>query len=258
MRVAGESAENTVARVDSPTRLALDRPYAETTGEGRAYDIRHPLFVDYGTPTNWEERYYVVGYDEHVRERIPAKMAPDGRPLLSSSARGSGSLITLDGDPDLSGVEPSTDSLFLEDDTTRPHRIYSILTVDNTSNTVTVEGAPNVGTGPSPWISGSPQLERVYEVFLPTPDGAFRRALPLTPNLESPMLYATVGVSAADDKDYVRDPPKCAGTRWGGPPRQRGRVVPPARVFRVLREEPKPPTRPPDAQRVFAMEDVFS
>jgi hypothetical protein len=252
MRVARELAEYTVARVDSPTRLALDRPYAETTDDGRAYGIRHPLFVDYGTPTNWEERYYVVGYDDHVRERIPAKMAPEGRPLLGSSARVSGSLITLDGEPDLSGVEPSTDSLFLEDDTASARRIYRLVAIANAANTVTVEGTPNVGTGPSPWIIGPPQLERVYEVFLPTPDGSFRRGLPISPSLAEPIAYANIGVSAADDKDYVRDAPKWEGTRWGNRPGNEGRVGPPARVFRVLREEPEPPTPPPDAQRVFA------
>jgi hypothetical protein len=59
-------------------------------------------------------------------------------------------------------------------------------------------------------------------------------------------------VSAADDKDYVPDDPRWAGGHWGNRSGNEGRVGPPAKIFRVLREDPKPPVPPPDAERVFA------
>lgn len=168
MRFAGELTEYTVLKADSPTQLTLDRAYAGVNGTGRGYGIRHPLFVDYGSPINWEDRYHVVDADDFV-------------------------LVTMDG-----------------------------------------------------------QTLRQYEVFLPTGQGADRRGLPLEPSRADPVAYAHVGVTAADDKDEVPDDPKWAGMRWGNRPGNEGRLGSPAKIFRVLRESPKPPAPPPDAPRAFA------
>ncbi len=66
LQVAGDLTTYTVARVDSPTQLTLDRNYEGPTASGKGYDIRHPLFVDYGDSANWGERYHVVGYNQGV------------------------------------------------------------------------------------------------------------------------------------------------------------------------------------------------
>ncbi|HEX6480488.1 MAG TPA: hypothetical protein VF043_16755 [Ktedonobacteraceae bacterium] len=69
-QVAGEQAVYTIVSVNTPTQLTLDRPYVrpstDTITSDRLYIIRFPLFVDYGVSTNWEERYYVVGFNAYV------------------------------------------------------------------------------------------------------------------------------------------------------------------------------------------------
>lgn len=132
----------------------------------------NPPPPDHSIATNWQERYYVVGYNEHVTVTVDAA----GRPL------------------------------------------------------------------------------RKYELFLPAPGDAFRDSLPLTPSLAEPIVYAHIGISAADDKTHTLDDPQWAAGRWGGAARfgNEGRVGPPAKVFRVRRIRPDPPAPPPDAERVYA------
>jgi hypothetical protein len=65
-QVAGEQTIYTIVSVDAPTQLTLDRAYEGISAGEKLYAIRFPLFVDYRVPTNWEERYYVVGFNEHV------------------------------------------------------------------------------------------------------------------------------------------------------------------------------------------------
>jgi hypothetical protein len=172
-QVAGEQTVYTVSAVASPTQLTLDRSYGGMTAAGKAYAIRYPLFVDYSVPTTWQERYYVVGYDEHVAVTTDAA----GQPL------------------------------------------------------------------------------RKYEVFLPAAGDAYHVGLPLSPSLAEPIVYAHIGVSAADNKTSTPDDPKWAAGRWGGRAGHEGRIGPPATVFRVRRELPPAPTVPPtvsDAVRATA------
>jgi hypothetical protein len=77
LRIEGVLTPYTIRTVDTPTQLTLDRNYADSTGEGKAYTIRYPLFTDYTVSTNWEDRYYVVGYNQHVTSTVDA----DGQPL---------------------------------------------------------------------------------------------------------------------------------------------------------------------------------
>ena len=65
-QVAGEQAIYTIVSVDAPTQLTLDRAYEGASAAEKLYAIRFPLFVDYRVPASWEERYYVVGYNDHV------------------------------------------------------------------------------------------------------------------------------------------------------------------------------------------------
>jgi hypothetical protein len=92
---------------------------------------------------------------------------------------------------------------------------------------------------------------RKYEIFLPVPQDTVLDGLPLSTSLAEPIIYAHIGVSAADDKSYTADNPKWTG-RWGGRIGNEGRVGPPGKIFRVRRERPPVPSLPPMPERFFA------
>src|SRR5262249_1365106 len=135
--VTGEPTTQTyrVAQVDSPTQLTLDRPYeggppGGAVG-GKAYSIRHPhpLFVDCAAATGWQDRYFGVGYDQHVTESTMPALAPDGQPLRGVAAATAGDVVSLDGNPDLSALRLTGERLILANDTSRPSRTYRITAV---------------------------------------------------------------------------------------------------------------------------------
>jgi hypothetical protein len=104
------------------------------------------------------------------------------------------------------------------------------------------------------WTAGTDavgQPVRQYEVFLPPLQDAIHEGLPLSASLTEPIVYAHVGISAADDKSHTADDPKWTGT-WAGRVGNEGRVGPPAKIFRVLREPPPPPSLPRFQERAFA------
>ena len=76
---------------------------------------------------------------------------------------------------------------------------------------------------------------RIYDLFLPQGDEAPLRSLPIEPSLSQTVVYAEVGVSAADDKTHTTDHQKWSTTPWGGRPGNEGRVGGPVSVFRVFR-----------------------
>jgi len=92
---------------------------------------------------------------------------------------------------------------------------------------------------------------RNYEIFLPVPGDSVQDGVPLTPSRIEPIVYAHVGVSAADDKTYTSDDPKWTD-RWGGRPGNEGRVGPPAKIFRIFREAPPAPLLPRMPERLLA------
>lgn len=75
--IEGDLASYRIQTVDSPTRITLTRNYEGSTDSGKAYRISHPLHTDYALPTSWEDRYYVVDYNEHVTPTVDEA----GRPL---------------------------------------------------------------------------------------------------------------------------------------------------------------------------------
>jgi hypothetical protein len=92
---------------------------------------------------------------------------------------------------------------------------------------------------------------RNYEIFLPVPEEGAQPGVPLTASRTSPIVYAHVGVSAADDKTYTDDDPKWSGP-WSNRFGNEGRVGPPAKIFRVLREKPQAPVLPRMPERLTA------
>jgi hypothetical protein len=104
------------------------------------------------------------------------------------------------------------------------------------------------------WTAGtdaSGQPVRNYEVFLPVPEESVHDSVPLTPSRSEPIVYAHVGVSAADDKTYTLDNPKWTGP-WAARTGNEGRIGPPAKIFRVLREAPPAPILPRMPERLLA------
>lgn len=91
--------------------------------------------------------------------------------------------------------------------------------------------------------------DRVYEVFLPPADSANLVSIPLNPTSAEPVVYAHVGVSAADDKQHASDLRN--GGDWGNRPGNEGRVVS-AKIYRVLREPPPAPESLMDGERLYA------
>lgn len=81
--------------------------------------------------------------------------------------------------------------------------------------------------------------ERAYEIFLPPPTASNPPSLPLSPSLAEPVVYAHVGVSAADDKLHTNDQ-RTTGN-WSNLLGNEGPVGPPAKIYRVLRTPPPPP-----------------
>lgn len=61
------------------------------------------------------------------------------------------SVVSLDGLPDLSVLEPNVDTIILEDDTARSSGLYGIVSVDDAAKTVTVDGEPDLSNGSSAW-----------------------------------------------------------------------------------------------------------
>lgn len=175
-RVATDETSYRIVTVDSQTQLTLEQAYGGPTRQTSvAYSIRHPQFIDYALPANWQTRYYIVD----VSKNWTAGTDSTGRPV------------------------------------------------------------------------------RKYEIFLPVPQDTVHDGLPLSASLAEPIAYAHIGVSAADDKTYTSDDPKWSG-RWAGRIGNEGRVGPPAKIFRVLRESPPVPLLPPMPERFFATRGNFN
>ena len=92
--------------------------------------------------------------------------------------------------------------------------------------------------------------DRCYEVFLPVPTASILTSLPLNPSLAEPVVYAHIGVSAADDKTHTADH-RTTGD-WANRPGNEGFVGPVAKIFRVWRTPPPPPGDVFTGERLYA------
>lgn len=75
--------------------------------------------------------------------------------------------LTLNGNPDLSDIDPKFDSIVLNNDQARPNKTYRILTVDNVTKEITVDAAPQLANPAStawliPAIGAVVQTSNVY------------------------------------------------------------------------------------------------
>lgn len=92
--------------------------------------------------------------------------------------------------------------------------------------------------------------DRVYEVFIPPPGTPNLASIPLAPSLAEPVVYAHVGVSAADGKPHTTD--ARTGGDWANRPGNEGSVGAPAKIYRVWREIPAPPAALMNDARYYA------
>lgn len=92
--------------------------------------------------------------------------------------------------------------------------------------------------------------DRVYEIFLPPATAPVLTSLPLNPSLTEPVVYAHIGVSAADDKTHTAD--GRTNGDWGSRNGNEGSVGAPARIYRVWRQPPPPPGDVFTGDRLFA------
>jgi hypothetical protein len=210
----------------------------------------HPLWIDTSLATNWAQRLAVVPYEPSARTVFDPSEDPNGQPLTNHNDAFQSVQVTVTGQdvlfgagPDLSGVQPWIDHLWLQAGTaSEAHRIVRY---DASAHTVTLESAPALVGSPNAWILGRPTRE--YEAFLPAPDVGLGK--PFEPSLAEPAVYAQIAVSAADDKKHVADAPK-----WNDPARfgNESRLSPSATVFRVLQTPPPAPDLPDLAERLYA------
>ncbi|HEU4883200.1 MAG TPA: hypothetical protein VFT45_13160 [Longimicrobium sp.] len=92
--------------------------------------------------------------------------------------------------------------------------------------------------------------DRIYEVFIPPSTAPNPASIPLDASLAEPVVYAHVGVSAADGKLHTAD--ARTGGDWGGRPGNEGSVGPPAKIYRVWRALPAAPAALMNDARYYA------
>lgn len=93
---------------------------------------------------------------------------------------------------------------------------------------------------------------REYEVLLPLQNVNTFAGLPMAPDNANPVIYAQIGVSAADDKSATGDDLRWAGTPFGNRTGNEGRLGVPAMVYRVLHSPPPAPGIADLSDRVWA------
>ena len=256
LQVAGETAVYSVLKVDSPTQLTLDRIYAEQTNAGKSYilfDLRPragatcaialPEIYSAGNLKTTTGTTHVLGTNTDWRSNLSGMTLKIEGDLTTYRIASVDSPTELTLDRNYAGPTSAGKSyairhpLFTDyTDTRNWKERYYVVDYNKHFTTTTVDG----------------QTARRYEVLLPASGDSYRGGLALSPSLVEPIVYAQIGVSAADDQKHTDDAPQWAAGRWGNRYGNEGRVGPPATVFRILREPPPPPVPPPDAERVFA------
>lgn len=100
----GDAGRYRVSAVHSPTELLLDLAYGGMNRSGLAYTIVFPLFTDYRTPANWDERVYVVDFHQHVQVTVDGAGRPLRKyevliPAVGDAVRGGVPLVTSLAEP---------------------------------------------------------------------------------------------------------------------------------------------------------------
>ncbi len=254
LKVAGEQTAYTILKVEPPDKLTLNRDYRGPTDSGRAYIItgkipRSNAPCTLVIPPNYtagkisleNDSPTVIGTETGWR----AELADRTLKVVGESAEYT-----------IVGVDSDTQQLTLDsgyEGMTGSGKAYVIrhpFFVDYSKVTSWEKRIHVVGYDEH-WTPAADGDLRHYEVFLLAPDIGEGEAF--APSLANPIVYAHIGVSAADDKSHTPDDPKWDTGEWGGRFGNEGRVGAPPKVFRVLRQPPPAPeVPPPDSDKVFA------
>ena len=198
----------------------------------------HPFYVDYRQPARWRSRIYAVGVEEREpKVDLLLSTDHDGRELRGEHATVSGGRATLGLTAGaLARLSPWLDHISFDGIAGQPEDGYPIAVVDEARCAVSFDGGPGLA-GDLQWKIGRPCWR--YLRCLPAPDVAAGE--PFAIGVEQPVLYAQVGLTAADGRPYMGDDPGRDGSPWGARPGNESAVGPPATVFRVLRDRPPTP-----------------
>lgn len=204
---------------------------------------------------NWQERFHVVPYDQHfasinpTNREFPASGGIDFVTIVAASGVKWGAVssdpswITISSGSSGNGSGACTYSVASNPGTPRTGTI-KIAGHTFIINQQSVSSTPLVSTP-----AGAPE-DRAYEVFLPLASATTPVGLPLNPSLAKPVVYAHIGVSAADDKPHTSD--QRTSGNWSNRPGNEGRVGPTARIYRVWRTPPPPPEDVHSGNRYWA------
>lgn len=174
-------------------------------------------------------------------------IGPTDRGLRGTGARWTAATRTLDllPSPKIGRVRPGSDRIYLRvtpaSTSANLRHFFEIESVDATQGRLVLAGAIRLLTDGQAydWRIGTPL--RIYEAFFPSqnvdgPDDPQIAKEWLKPSLPEPVVYGTIGVSAADKRTEVVD------VRPGRMrPGNEGLLGNPATVFRVYRAKPDTP-----------------
>jgi hypothetical protein len=260
LQVQGESEIYAIAKVNSPTQLTLSTPY---TGKMDIHTPKAYLIFEIRPPINAPcsvsiPKTYSMGSVEV--EEGSSRIIGKG---TAWNDRFTGMQMKIDGSVNtfvVKSVLPPTEILLNRnfDGKKASGKAYSIqfpLYVDytianNWDRRLYVVEYDEHFTIPAIPVDAA---TRQYEIFLPAIDGISTEGLPLKPSLSEPIVYAHIGVSAADSQELTPDSAKWSSGEFGGRYGNEGQVGFPPLVLRVLREKPdKPMLPPPDSDKVYA------
>lgn len=204
---------------------------------------------------NWQERFHVVSYNQYFYSINPTNRnfpKIGGTDSVSVTAASGAKWWAISSDPTWLTITSASSG------NGNGTVTYSVAANPGAARTGTLKIAGHTfitnqrdasSTLPvSPAVS-TPE-DRVYEIFLPLPSTTIPIGLSLNPTLAEPVVYANIGVSAADDKPHTNDQ-RTTGS-WGNRPGNEGRIGPPAKIYRVLRALPSPPEALLNDERYYA------
>jgi hypothetical protein len=249
-RITGNSAGSPL--VLTVANLRLDSPAQPPANVGCIVSIPRtsPIYVDYQRAPKWAQRIHVVAYANVTEEAVVGAPAAGGELISGSGATASGTTVTVPSSTSLSAVQANKFHVLLASDTARPNKTYLITGVVAASHQLVLDGTPTLTGGNSGFDIGV--YVRRYDIFLPAQGSSIREGARLTTSQAQPLVYANVGVTAADGRAHVNDDPGRNGTPFGNRPGNESAVGGPALIHRVHRSPPDAPQVPPDDEVVFA------
>jgi len=204
---------------------------------------------------NWLERFHVVGYNQYFYSINPTNRSfpkTGGTASVSVTAATGAKWWAVSSDPSWITITSGSNG------NGNGAVTYAVAANPGAARTGTLKIAGHTfiinQQDASPALPVSPEVgapeDRVYEIFLPLPSTTTPVGLSLNPSLAKPVVYANIGVSAADNKPHTNDQ-RTTGN-WSKRPGNEGPVGPTAKIYRVWRAKPAPPTALPDTARVYA------